>query len=169
MIGALRVNFFVTDSAEDFKGFSLMDLTHKDIRYGSDKGKHLHFYSYKGTFTRPPCEVANWIVFQDAVELDSYQVMVVQNTHRTFKRNIKPLARRVKIILYSFTYMFNSFLLVATFKFAFFLFYFKINFFEKLFQEYDQSVTKYGSGSGSTFCWALSGSKLIAKAISRRR
>ena len=33
-------------------------------------------------------------------------------------------------------------------------FFFKINFFEKLFQEYHFSVKHIGSRSGPTFCWA---------------
>ena len=48
-------------------------------------------------------------------------------------------------------------------------FFFKINFFEKFFQEYDQSVNQFASRSGLTFCWAWSGSKLLAKVFSRRQ
>ena len=40
------------------------------------------------------------------------------------------------------------------------LIFFNINFFQKSFQEYHQSVEQYGSRSGPTFCRALSGSKL---------
>ena len=47
-------------------------------------------------------------------------------------------------------------------------FFFKINFFEKLFQEHNQSVKQFGSRSGLTFCQAWSASKLFAKVISRR-
>ena len=46
-------------------------------------------------------------------------------------------------------------------------FFFKINFFKKLFQEYHFSVKQIGSRSGLTFCRAWSGSKLFAKVISR--
>ena len=46
--------------------------------------------------------------------------------------------------------------------------FFKINFFEKFFQECYQSVKQFGSRSGPTFCQAWSGSKLFAKVISRR-
>ena len=45
--------------------------------------------------------------------------------------------------------------------------FFKINFFEKFFQEYHQNVKQFGSRSGLTFSRALSGSKPFAKAISR--
>ena len=40
--------------------------------------------------------------------------------------------------------------------------------FQKFFQEYHASVKQFGSRSGSTLCRAWSGSKLFAKAISRR-
>ena len=46
--------------------------------------------------------------------------------------------------------------------------FFKINFFEKFFQEYHQCVKKIGSRSGSTFCPAWSWFNLFAKVISRR-
>ena len=46
--------------------------------------------------------------------------------------------------------------------------FFMINFSEKSFQEYDQSVKQFGSRSGQTFCRALPGSKLFAKVISRQ-
>ena len=46
--------------------------------------------------------------------------------------------------------------------------FFKINFFEKFFQEYDQGVKQFGSRSGLTERQAWSGSKLFAKVISRQ-
>ena len=46
--------------------------------------------------------------------------------------------------------------------------FFKINFFEKFFQKYHQSVKQFESRSGPTFCWASSGSKMFAKVFSRR-
>ena len=62
---------------------------------------------------------------------------------------------------------------------VFFLFFFvvcgfflKNQFFQKSLsgiQEYHQSVKKFGSRSGRTFCWAWSGSKLFAKVINRRQ
>ena len=48
------------------------------------------------------------------------------------------------------------------------LFFFKINFFEKFFQEYYLRVKQIGSRSGPTFCQAWSGSNLFAKVISRQ-
>ena len=53
---------------------------------------------------------------------------------------------------------------MLAFLFAFFprlLIFFKINVFEKFFEEYHQSVKQFGSRSGSTFCRAQSGSKLL--------
>ena len=47
-------------------------------------------------------------------------------------------------------------------------FFFKINFFEKFFQEYLRSGKQFGSRSGPTFRRAWAGSKLFAKVISRR-
>ena len=51
--------------------------------------------------------------------------------------------------------------------FAFFwcclLTFFKINFFKKFFQEHYQSVKRFVSRSGPTFCRSRSGSKLFAK------
>ena len=44
--------------------------------------------------------------------------------------------------------------------------FFKINLFKKLFREYHQSVKRFESRSGSTFCGALSGSKFFAKVLS---
>ena len=46
-------------------------------------------------------------------------------------------------------------------------FFFKINFFEKFFQEYHQSVKQFRTWSGPTLYRARSGSKLFAKVISR--
>ena len=43
----------------------------------------------------------------------------------------------------------------------------KINFFDKLFQEHNQSVKGLGSRSGQTFSLSCSGSKLFAKVIKR--
>ena len=43
----------------------------------------------------------------------------------------------------------------------------KNNFFQKLFQEYHQSVKQFRSRSGLTFCRVWSGSKLFAKVVSR--
>ena len=48
------------------------------------------------------------------------------------------------------------------------LIFFKIDFFKKFFQEYNQSVKQFGSRSGPTFRRAWSGSKLFAKFIGRR-
>ena len=45
---------------------------------------------------------------------------------------------------------------------------FKINIFEKFFQEYHLCVKQIGSRSGPTKCRAWSGSNLFAKAISRK-
>ena len=53
--------------------------------------------------------------------------------------------------------------------FCLLLIFFKINFFQKLFQEYQLSVKQIESRSGRTFCRTWSGSKLFAKVISRRR
>ena len=47
--------------------------------------------------------------------------------------------------------------------------FFKINVFQKFFQEHYQSVKQFGSRSGPMFCWSLSGSKLFAKVISRQQ
>ena len=44
---------------------------------------------------------------------------------------------------------------------------FKINYFEKFFQKYHQSIKQFGSRSGSMFHGTWSGSKLFAKVISR--
>ena len=44
--------------------------------------------------------------------------------------------------------------------------FFKINFFTKLLQEHYQSVKRFGSRPGPTFCRSRSGSKLSAKVIS---
>ena len=49
------------------------------------------------------------------------------------------------------------------------LYFFKINFFEKFFQEHYQSDKQFGSRSGPTFWRSCSGSKLFAKVISRRQ
>ena len=46
--------------------------------------------------------------------------------------------------------------------------FFKINFFQKFFQEHCQSVKQFGPRSGPTFWWPWSWSKLFAKFISRR-
>ena len=51
--------------------------------------------------------------------------------------------------------------------FCLLLIFFKINFFEKFIQKYDQSVKQFGSRSGPTFCRTWSGFKLFAKVISR--
>ena len=48
------------------------------------------------------------------------------------------------------------------------IFFQKHLFFEKLFQEYCQSIKQFGSRSGPTFCRLWSKSKLFAKFISRR-
>ena len=50
----------------------------------------------------------------------------------------------------------SKFLLDSLFTWKFFMFlssadFFKINFFEKIFQEYHQSVKQFGSRSGPTF------------------
>ena len=47
--------------------------------------------------------------------------------------------------------------------------FFKINFQKKTNHKYYQSVKRFGSRSGPTFCRALSGSKLFAKIISRQQ
>ena len=47
--------------------------------------------------------------------------------------------------------------------------FFKINFFQKFFQEHYQSVKLFGSRSGPTFCRSWSGSKLFAKFYSRQQ
>ena len=46
-------------------------------------------------------------------------------------------------------------------------FFFKINFFEKFFQQYHLSVKQIGSRSGLMFCRVWSGSNLFEKVISR--
>ena len=46
--------------------------------------------------------------------------------------------------------------------------FFKINFFEKFFQEHYQSVKQFGSRSGPTLCRSWSGSKLFAKVINKK-
>ena len=45
--------------------------------------------------------------------------------------------------------------------------FFKINFFQKFIQEYDQSVKQFGQRSGLKFCRAWSWSKLFEKFICR--
>ena len=56
--------------------------------------------------------------------------------------------------LNSFTCMFNSLSPGKFFQlFCCLLIFFKIDFFEKLFQEYDQSVKQFGSRAGQTFCY----------------
>ena len=57
---------------------------------------------------------------------------------------------------------FSSILLFADLSFL------NINFFEKFFQEFHQSVKQFGSRSGPMFCRAKSGSKLFVTLISRR-
>ena len=47
--------------------------------------------------------------------------------------------------------------------------FFKINLFKKFFQEHYQSVKQFGSRSGTMLCRCWSGSKLLARVISRRR
>ena len=47
--------------------------------------------------------------------------------------------------------------------------FFQIYFFKKTFQYNYQSVKKFESRSGQRFCQSLSGSKLLAKFISRRQ
>ena len=47
--------------------------------------------------------------------------------------------------------------------------FFNINYFKKLFQKHFQSVKRFGSRSGPTFCRSWSGSKLFAKVIIRRQ
>ena len=66
---------------------------------------------------------------------------------------------------------FNSFaflVILHVFFCGLLIFFFKINFFEKYFHEYHQSVKQFGPRSGPTLCRAWSGSKLFAKFISRR-
>ena len=47
--------------------------------------------------------------------------------------------------------------------------FFKMNFFKKFFQEHYQSVKQFGSRSGPMFCLSRSGSKLLAKVMTRRQ
>ena len=46
-------------------------------------------------------------------------------------------------------------------------FYFFCKYFKKIFQVHYQSVKRFGSRAGPTFCWSWSGSKLFAKVISK--
>ena len=48
------------------------------------------------------------------------------------------------------------------------LVFFKINLFQKFFQEYHQTVEQFGSRSGSSSVRPVMGPKLIAKVFSRR-
>ena len=47
--------------------------------------------------------------------------------------------------------------------------FFKINFFQKFFQEHYQNVKQFGSRSVLMFCRSLSGSELFANVISRQK
>ena len=97
--------------------------------------------------------------------------------------NLKKLREHIHILLQACPYLCHQYhdsktsheltlWHLGNFSFFFFLasafFFFKINYFEKFFREYYQSVKQFGYRSGLTKCWAWSGSKLFAKVISSR-
>lgn len=56
-------------------GFTLKQLTHRDLRLSGEKGSQLPFYRYKGGLTTPPClEIVTWSVMMARVNLHKDQI-----------------------------------------------------------------------------------------------
>ena len=69
--------FLSPDTKTEVEGFSIRDITNKDIRYKDGSGKKLPFFAYRGTSFEPPCYVVNWYIFKDPLEISDYQVITV--------------------------------------------------------------------------------------------